>query len=113
MPALTAAAKQHGVAACAIRDSHHFGALWPEAEALAERGLLSLATVNSKAFVAHPAGGPAVFGTNPIAFGCPRRDGRPPLVFDQACSAMARGDVSLAARDGRPLAYGVGLDRAG
>ena len=31
----------------------------------------------------------------------------------QACSAMARGDVSLAARDGRPLAYGVGLDRAG
>ena len=41
-PALTAAAKQHGVAACAIRDSHHFGALWPEAEALAERGLLSL-----------------------------------------------------------------------
>ena len=42
VPALTAAAKQHGVAACAIRDSHHFGALWPEAEALAERGLLSL-----------------------------------------------------------------------
>ena len=31
VPALTAAAKQHGVAACAIRDSHHFGALWPEA----------------------------------------------------------------------------------
>lgn len=113
VPALTAAAKRHGVAACAIRDSHHFGALWPEAEALAERGLLSLATVNSKAFVAHPAGGPAVFGTNPIAFGCPRRAAAPPLVWDQACSAMARGDVSLAARDGRRLRPGVGLDRAG
>ena len=113
VPALASAARQHGVAACAVRDAFHFAALWPEAEALAGRGLLALATVNSKAFVANAAGGPPVFGTNPIAFGCPRRDGRPPLVFDQACSAMARGDVSLAARDGRPLAYGVGLDRAG
>ena len=71
LPALAAAAKQHGVAACAVRNTFHFAALWPEAEALAERGLLALATVNSKAFVANAAGGPAVFGTNPIAFGCP------------------------------------------
>ena len=113
VPALAAAAKQHGVAACAVRNTFHFAALWPEAEALAERGLLALATVNSKAFVANASGGPAVFGTNPIAFGCPRGGSLPPLVFDQACSVMARGDVSLAARDGRPLAEGVGLDRAG
>ena len=113
VPALAAAAKQHGVAACAVRNTFHFAALWPEAEALAERGLLALATVNSKAFVANASGGPALFGTNPIAFGCPRGDSLPPLVFDQACSVMARGDVSLAARDGRPLAEGVGLDRAG
>ena len=113
VPALAAAAKQHGVAACAVRNTFHFAALWPEAEALAERGLLALATVNSKAFVANASGGPAVFGTNPIAFGCPRGGSLPPLVFDQACSVMARGDVSLAARDGMPLAEGVGLDRAG
>ena len=72
VPALASAARQHGVAACAVRDAFHFAALWPEAEALAGRGLLALATVNSKAFVANAAGGPPVFGTNPNLVYIPR-----------------------------------------
>ena len=57
-----------------------------------------------------PAGSrQAFFGTNPIAFGWPRGDDRPPLVFDQATAAMARGEVMIAARDGKELPPGVGL----
>jgi hypothetical protein len=48
------------------------------------------------------------YGTNPMAFGWPR-DGYPPLVWDQASSAMARGEVELARQAGRELPPGVGI----
>jgi delta1-piperideine-2-carboxylate reductase len=52
------------------------------------------------------------FGTNPMAFGWPRAGGRT-MIFDQASAAMARGDISIAARDGRTLPTGIGIDAAG
>ena len=42
-----------------------------------------------------------VLGTSPMGFACPRA-GKPPLVWDQASSVMAQGDVLLAA--GHPAA---------
>jgi delta1-piperideine-2-carboxylate reductase len=60
-----------------------------------------------------PAGGTKpFFGTNPMAFGFPR-DGQPPLVFDMASAAMARGDVMIHARDGKPVPEGAGIDEHG
>jgi delta1-piperideine-2-carboxylate reductase len=46
-----------------------------------------------------------LFGTNPMAFAWPRHE-KPPLVFDQASSACARGEIQLRLRDGRPLPDG-------
>ena len=46
-----------------------------------------------------------VFGTNPIAFAWPRPDG-PPFVFDFATSAIARGEIELHRRAGKPIPAG-------
>jgi delta1-piperideine-2-carboxylate reductase len=118
-PALIAAraklverARQYGIALLALRRSHHFSALWPDVEPFADEGLVALSFVNSMACVVPHGGHKAVFGTNPIAFAAPRRD-EPPFVFDQASSAIANGDVQIAAREGRMLETGMGVDRDG
>ncbi len=105
-------ARANGIALLAIRDSHHFAALWPDVEPLAEAGLVGLALVNSMACVVPHGGTQALFGTNPIAFAAPRA-GHAPLVFDLATSSMAHGDVQIAAREGRLLPEGHGVDRDG
>lgn len=111
-PALVEKARRNGIALLAIRNSHHFAALWPDVEPLARDGLLGLTVVNSMACVVPHGGQRPLFGTNPIAFAAPRAQGDP-LVFDLATSALAHGDVQLAARAGRPLTPDQGVDQHG
>jgi delta1-piperideine-2-carboxylate reductase len=136
-------ARENGISCLAIHNSFHFAALWWEVEALANEGIVSLAFVNSRSFVAHQPGGKRkLYGTNPMAFGFPRAastaaaddDGgngngngngngddenlttdtkRGPLVWDQASAAMARGEIQLCQRDGHTLPEGVAIDRDG
>ncbi|MHC9235141.1 Ldh family oxidoreductase [Pseudooceanicola sp. 502str34] len=110
--AFVARVRRQGVALLALRDSHHFGALWPDVEAFADEGLIALSMVNSMT-CSVPAGAvKPVLGTNPIAFAAPIA-GKPPLVFDFATTTMAHGDVQIAAREGRSLPEGTGMDSAG
>ncbi|MGI2034402.1 Ldh family oxidoreductase [Rhizobium panacihumi] len=111
-PMLIKKVKENGVAVLAIRRSHHFSALWPDVEPFAEEGLVALSVVNSMACVVPHGGKKAVFGTNPVAFASPRA-GAAPFVFDQASSAIAHGDVQIAARAGHDLKPGMGVDRDG
>lgn len=53
---LISKAKSQGIASMAIHRGRHFSALWRETEYLANHGLVSLAFVNSAAFVAHSPG---------------------------------------------------------
>ncbi len=111
-PAFVDKIRKQGIALLAIRDSHHFGALWPDVEPFATEGLLAISMVNSFS-CAIPAGATRpLLGTNPLAFAAPV-EGRPPFVFDFATTAMANGDVQIAAREGRILPPGVGVDRHG
>jgi delta1-piperideine-2-carboxylate reductase len=105
---LADSAKMCGIAALSLTHSHHFAALWPEVEALAEQGVVGFACVSSKPMVAPTGGEEALFGTNPIAFAWPRKD-KFPLVFDMATSAMAMGEVLIAARDAHEVPLGTGL----
>jgi LDH2 family malate/lactate/ureidoglycolate dehydrogenase len=110
--ALAAKARQQGIAALAVTNAYHFAALWPEVEALGEMGLVGFACVSTMSYVA-PAGGiKPLYGTNPMAFAWPRGD-RPPLVFDQASSASARGEIMLHERDGQAIPEGWGIDAEG
>jgi delta1-piperideine-2-carboxylate reductase len=118
-PALAAArgllvekARSAGIAVLAIRNSHHFAALWPDVEPFAYEGLVALSVVNSMTCVVPHGADRPLFGTNPIAFAAPRADGDP-IVFDLATSAIAHGDVQIAARKGERLPAGMGVDSLG
>lgn len=104
-------AREAGACVVSIRHSHHFGALSLDVEPFADQGLIALAMVNSMAVVQPPDGTAPIYGTNPMAFAAPRKDGV--LLFDQAVSTMAHGDIQIAAREGRLLPEGVGVDRNG
>jgi (2R)-3-sulfolactate dehydrogenase (NADP+) len=54
----------------------------------------------------------ALFGTNPVAAVFPRRSA-PPLVIDLSLSAVARGKIMVAARDGKPIPEGWAIDKDG
>lgn len=111
-PMLVQKARDAGIAVLAIRNSHHFAALWPDVEPFASEGLVALSMVNSMTCVVPHGANSPVFGTNPIAFAAPRAQGEP-VVFDLATSAIAHGDVQIAAREGRQLPPGTGVDRYG
>ena len=109
---LLAKVAAQGLAAIAIRNSHHFAALWPDVEPFAEAGYVALAMVNTRSHMASWDGKRKLIGTNPMAFACPRAEGAP-LVWDQAASIRSQGEVLLAARDGRALPPGIGIDGEG
>ena len=89
------------------------GAMWWLAEDIALQGLVSMVFANSPAYLAPHSGSKRAFGTNPMGFGWPRPGGLPPLVWDQASSAMARGEVELRRQEGKALPPNVGIDPAG
>ncbi|ARP82998.1 oxidoreductase [Bordetella genomosp. 8] len=112
LPHLAEKAHRHGIAAMAINDCFHFSALWPEVEAIAAHGLAAIAMTPSHSWVAPAGGTQPVFGTNPFAFAWPRA-GKNPYVFDFATSMVARGEIELHRRAGRPIPEGWALDKEG
>jgi len=112
LPELIKLAKETGVAVLAVTNSHHMAALWPETEAIAEEGLVGFACTSYMPLVAPAGAKKALFGTNPISFAWPR-PGKTPIVYDMATSSMAMGDVMVAARDGKKVPLGTGLNKDG
>jgi len=101
-----------GVVAVAVGHSHNAGVMGHHAERMAEKGLAALAFTNSFGAIAPWGGSRPLYGTNPVAFSCPRR-GAPPLVIDVSLSKVARGKVKLAADNGEPIPAGWCLDAKG
>lgn len=112
-PALMEKARSQGLAGLAINHCVHFSALWIEIEALTQAGLVAFACTPSHAWVAPAGGSVPLLGTNPMAFGWPRGDDTPPYLFDFATSAIARGDIELAQREGREVPAEWGVDGEG
>jgi len=112
LPLLVDATAKFGIASLSLVGIHHFAALWPETEYLADRGFVGLACTAYMPMVAPAGSREALFGTNPISFAWPR-PGHNPVVYDMATAAMAMGDVQIAARDGNPVPPGTGLDANG
>src|ERR1700730_9372235 len=111
-PLLREKARRQGIAAVAIRKPHHFAAVWPDIEPFAVEGFIALAMVNGRLRIVVWGGKRKLLGTSPMAFASPR-PGRLPLVWDQASSVMAQGEVLLAAQRGKRLPAGVALDAEG
>ena len=112
IPALVEITKQYGIGVLAITNTHHFAALWPETEALAEKNLIGIACTAYKPSVAPAGATKPLFGTNPISFAWPR-PGKTPVVYDMATATMAMGEVQVAMRDGNEVPLGTGLNKEG
>lgn len=102
-----------GIVAIGIKHSHHFGVAGHHVEDAVRQGLMALAFSNTPAAIAPWGGATALYGTNPIAFACPRADGHDPLVIDLSVSTVARGKVVLAAKNGQTIPDDWALDAEG
>src|SRR6185436_1257362 len=105
-------AREFGVSFVSVANSNHFGVAAYHLEPLVAAGLVGVAMGNSPAAMPAWGGKRALFGTNPIAAGFPRRSA-PPLMIDLSLSAVARGKIMLAARDGKPIPEGWAIDKDG
>jgi delta1-piperideine-2-carboxylate reductase len=103
--ALVDRARAQGIAALCLNNIYHIAALWPEVERIADQGLAAFAFTAALPYMAPAGGKRPLYGTNPMAFAWPRKD-HPPLVFDQASSASARGEIQIRLRDGKPIPEG-------
>lgn len=112
VPILAERAREFGLAALVVNDCSHFTALWPEVEAVTAHGLATLIMCPSYATVAPTGGTKPLLGTNPYAFGWPRKN-KPPYVFDFATSVAARGEIELHRRAGKQLPEGWAIDAEG
>ena len=109
-------ARQHGLAAAAIRHCTHIGRVGEYTERAAERGLICIMTVGA---AGSGVGGVALygsrrrfFGANPWSIAVPAQ-GRPPVVFDGSTSMIAQGKVWVAQDKGVELPPGCIVDKDG
>jgi LDH2 family malate/lactate/ureidoglycolate dehydrogenase len=105
-------ARQTGIAGVAVRNSNHFGTAAYYCQMACREGMALIATTNSPPGIAPWGGKKAYFGTNPIAFGFPTREG-PPVIVDMSSSVVARGKIIQAAREGVPISEGWATDEEG
>ena len=101
-----------GIVAVVITNSHHAGVGGYHVEHVATHGYIALGFTNTPSAIAPWGGSKGTFGTNPIAFACPRTD-KPPLVIDLSLSKVARGKVMLAEKKGETIPIDWALDAKG
>jgi L-2-hydroxycarboxylate dehydrogenase (NAD+) len=111
LQALTARARETGIAVGAIRNSNHIGMLGWYAERVAAEGCSIIALSTSEALV-HPWGARrAMLGTNPIAIGIPT--GGEPFMMDTATGVVSMGEIHDRAHRKTPIPAHWALDEAG
>ena len=105
-------ARENGIAILGVRRSHHCGMLGHYVERAAREGLIGLAFSNTPSAMAPWGGNKASFGTNPLAFGCPKEGD--PSVVDMSLSKVARGKIMNAKQKGETsIPEGWALDADG
>ncbi len=94
-----ARARDHGIAAVAVRESTHLGALAYYTMRAAEAGLVALAFQNGPTIVPPFGGLTQIFSTNPFSYALPTLD-EPVVVYDIATTTVAGNKVILAKKRG-------------
>jgi len=104
-------ADEAGVGAVAVRHSNHFGASSYYCKMASSSGMVGMAFTNTPSGIPPWGGKKAYFGTNPIAFAFP--GSKQPVVIDMSSSTVARGNIILAAKEGRSIPEGWAIDSEG
>lgn len=107
-----ALAGETGTGVVAVRNSNFFGTGAWFVNLAAGRGMIGIAMSNAFPKVAAHGGTLPVFGTNPFAFGAPRRDDGP-LMVDMATSGLAGSTVRQHKREGTALPEGLAVNTDG
>ncbi|MCU6701487.1 Ldh family oxidoreductase [Muriventricola aceti] len=106
-------AKVSGCCFATVRNANHFGVGAYYSRVAMESGCASVIVANGEVGVVPTGGATPMLGTNPVTVGLPTGDGYPPIMLDMATSAVARGKVVLAQKEGRSIPLGWGVDRNG
>ena len=104
--------RENGALLVTINKSHHAGVLGHHVERYADQGVVALMFSNTPAAMAPWGGSIPIFGTNPIAFSCPRDNGSP-LVIDLSLAKVARGKIMRAKREGKEIPEDWAVDLEG
>lgn len=106
-------AKQHGVGIVTVRRAGHSGRLADYMEMATSQGLIALGAASVGSATTTLYGGmKPITGTNPMAFGIPRRSGQP-ILLDFATASMSMGEIQRRVAKGEPIPDGVILDGSG
>jgi len=109
---LMQATRATGLGMLTLRSSYTVGELGYYVRQLADEGLIAVAGANSPALMSFAGSSAPVLGTNPLAYACPRQ-GRRPIVVDQASSQTAYVKIRDAAEQGGPIPPGWAVDSNG
>lgn len=104
-------AAQYGIAAAAVGNSGHCGALGVYTLPALRRDMVALTFSHGPAVMPAWGSASALFSTSPLAAGIPCAPR--PAIVDMATSAVARGKIAGYAQRGEPLPAGWALDSAG
>lgn len=105
-------ARTTGIASAGIRNMNHYGMGAYFAMMALPHDMIGIAVSNAPPAMAPVGGATAMLGTNPITIAVPTAT-EPPLVLDMATSLVSRGKVRLAAKEGKKIPVGWGLDSSG
>ncbi|MEM2321323.1 MAG: Ldh family oxidoreductase [Candidatus Bathyarchaeia archaeon] len=105
-------ARNVGVSAVAIRNSHHFGIAGYYALQAVGKGMVGIVMTNSEALVSYTYTVGRNIGTNPIAVGFPTKS-PPPVLFDAATSVVPIGKIEVYAKEGKKIPLGWALSPEG
>jgi len=107
-------AQEHGICVMGVQNSNHFGAAGYYAAKCVEQGFISMVCSNSGPTMTPFGGKKSVLGNSPWSIAVPGGDRYPePVMFDMACSEVARGKCETALREGTQVPLGWGVDKDG
>ena len=107
-----AQAREHGLAAAAIRGSNHCGAMAYFARQALAHDMIGIATTNALPTMAPWGGADKIVGINPLGVAIPAGE-ELPIVYDAAFSGSAHGKIRIYHQKGLTLPEGWALDQDG
>lgn len=105
-------AKENGIAIVGVRRISHSGALSYFVQQAAEEGMVGISVCQSDPMVVPFGGAEAYYGTNPIAFAAPGKDGKH-ITFDMATTVQAWGKILHARSKNEDIPSDWAVDKSG
>ncbi len=105
-------AREHGISACTVRNSSHYGASSYFGLHAADKGYIGMSFTNADALVKAYNGKESFFGTNPICFAAPMK-GESPFCLDMATSLVSWNKIKNYRRTNESIPNHWAYDGAG